>query len=78
MDTQIPEMAFRGEQRMIPLLLTGMILVTFSVTREDVQRMKSGQPGLLDLAWTLFVSCEIGFLVIGTFVLVLQLWTLMK
>jgi hypothetical protein len=60
------------------LLLLGMILLVVSQVREDIVKMKSGQPGLIDLAWTVLVSVEIGFLVFGIAVLVPLLWTIMK
>jgi hypothetical protein len=60
------------------LLLLGMILIVFSFVREDIVKMKSGQPGLLDLARTVLVSIEIGFLFFGIAVLVPLLWTIMK
>jgi len=60
------------------LLLLGMVLVVFQFVREDIVKMKSGQPGLLDLARTALVSVEIGFLFFGIAVLVPLLWTIMK
>ena len=60
------------------LLLLGMILVVLSCAREDILKMKSGQPGLLDLARTVLVSIEIGFLFFGIAVLIPLLWTIMK
>ena len=60
------------------LLLLGMILLVFQFIREDIIKMKSGQPGLLDLARTVLVSIEIGFVVFGIAVLVPLLWTIMK
>jgi len=60
------------------LLLLGMVLLVFQFAREDILKMKSRQPGLLDLARTVLVSIEIGFLFLGIAVLVPMLWTIMK
>jgi hypothetical protein len=60
------------------LLLLGMVLLVFQFVREDIVKMKSGQPGLLDLARTVLVSIEIGFLFFGIAVFIPLLWTIMK
>jgi hypothetical protein len=58
------------------LLLLGMVLLVFQWVREDVIKMKTGSPGLLDLARTALASLEIGFLFAGILVLVTRLWML--
>jgi hypothetical protein len=60
------------------LLLLGMLILVFQWVREDVVKMKTGQPGLLDLARTALTSIEIGFIFFGLAVLIPLIWTIMK